>query len=1079
MNKMRNSLRCRILGLLAITACAAESSPVKLADLRCEYLKDPLGIDSPNPRLSWVITSDQRSEKQSAYQVLVASSEDALTKDAGDFWDSGKVASDQSILVPYAGKELGSRMVCFWKVRVWDGRGQASPWSKSASWSMGLLNPEDWKAQWIGHPIDPALADAGKDKVTGKAKERPPIPAYYLRKEFTLPGGIRRATAWVCGLGFFELQVNGRKIGDHLMDPALSLYPKRAFYVTFDVTKELASGPNALGVTLGSGRFYFMRRTFGFPRLLMQLEVEHKDGTVTRVVSDGSWSCTDQGPIRSNQEYDGETYDARMEMPGWDRPGFTGSGWIQAEVQQPFPKSQMQAQMIEPMRITERLKPISVTPSPNPGAWLVDFGQNFYGNVKLRVSGKAGDQVSMTAAYSLDKSGKLFTAPNRRAKCTDIYTLKGGGVEEWHPVFVGRGFRRIEVKGFPGTPDASNFEGLAIHSDLESRGGFECSDPLINKLHSNYLWTARSYLRSVPMDPDRDERQGWTGEAKDPESQLWDLGVASFYGKWLDDHRYEQGAGGQLPPVIPSFQPWSGDILWPSTAVLIPETLYDYYGDLSALTRNYKTIKGFVDSGHNRKNKEGVLPTAAYADWCDASAMAPVRKRAVQNGSAPRYECGATPGGLLSTAYQYHNEMVLARFAKLLGKSEDVALYSQRAQATLAAFNAAYLNPATGIYKGSTQTGQALPLMLDMVPKESRDRVIAALIDDIMIGRQGHFSVGLIGTQWLMQTLTKIGRADVAYVLATQTTKPSWGYMVKKGATSIWERWDGDTGDVAMNSEMLLMLAGNLNAWFYQTLAGINVVPEAPGFKKILIKPHPLGDLTWVKAHHDSPYGRIESNWKREGDLFSLEVVIPPNTTASVAMPDKSTHEAGSGKHRFTCKWTPFVPPALNPGLVPAKTLESTEGYIASWMISGPHYQGVRAAALMETAFPPELPEGQAAWLHYDAQQAQGPRILQLGNVFDGIEHATYLKSVLKASAEINDRVEIATEAPVKLWLHGALVSAKTSEANKQVFEVTLRAGDNPLLIKTVQMKPDTLDMSVRLQGTRNGERLDVSTQAQ
>ena len=1060
-----------LLAFLA-TPCHAET---RVGELRCEYLANPLGIDTPNPRLSWVMTSDQRGEKQTAYQVLVASSPEALAKNTGDLWDSGKVPSDQSSHVTYAGKGLISRQQCFWKVRVWDKNGQALPWSKPASWSMGLLKPEDWQAQWIGRPNDPANKD--KDGMS--------LPAHYLRKEFSVPGGIRRATAWVCGLGFFELQINGRKIGDHLMDPALSLYPRRAFYVTFDVTKEVVAGNNAIGVILGSGRYYFKRvaKHFGIPRLLMQLEVEHQDGTVTRILSDGSWSFTDQGPIRANQEYDGETYDARMEMPGWDRSGFTGAGWVPAEVQPPM-KSVLQAQMIEPMRIIERFKPISVTPSPNPGAWLVDFGQNFYGNVKLRVSGKAGDQVSMTAAYSLDKNGKLLTLPNRRAKCTDTYTLKGGGVEEWHPIFVGRGFRRIEVKGFPGTPDASNFEGLVIHTDLKPRGAFECSDPIINQIHRNYLWTARSYLRSVPMDPDRDERQGWTGDtAKAPESQLWDRDVAAFYGKWLDDHRYQFAPKGRLPAVIPSFQEWAGDILWPATAVLIPETLYDYYGDSSAMLRNYAMIKEFVDSGHARKNTVGIIPSATFSDWCDTSVMKPVRKRAIQNGDFINgrqvNECGATPGGLLSTAYQYNHEKILARFATLLGKNEDAALYSQRAKATLVAFNAAYLDPATGIYRGSTQTGQALPLMFDMVPKENRDRVIAALIDDIMIARQGHFSVGLIGTQWLMQALTKIGRPDVAYVLATQTTKPSWGYMVKKGATSIWERWDGDTGDMNMNSEMLLMLAGNLNAWFYQTLAGINIVPEAPGFKKILIHPQPVGDLNWVKAHHDSPYGRIESNWKKEGDSFILDVLIPPNTTASVVLPDATTQEVGPGSHHFTCKWTPFVPPATAMESAPAKALEATEGYIANWMISGPHFQGVTAKALMDTAFPPESPDQPSSWLHYDAQQPQGPRVLQLGNVFDGFEHATYLKTILKAGADIPARLEITTEAPVKVWLHGALVSAKTSETNKQVYEVTLRAGDNPLMIKTAQLKPDILDLSVRFMAAEGGELHGVSAGAE
>ena len=1081
----RSFIRCSIAGLALALAALIPISPARAVDAgaaapmpkpvdpRCEYLKDPLGIDVAAPRLSWKIDAPgAQGVVQSAYQVMVASSEALLGQGKADLWDSGKVETGQSVHVAYAGKPLASRMRCYWRVRIWTPAGTSE--SATAMWSMGLLQPGDWQAQWIGRPEDPAAKD-------GKS-----LPAHYVRKEFSLPAGVRRATAYVCGLGFFELFINGQKVGDHLMDPPITLYTRRAFYVTFDVTKDLQKGANAVGVTLGSGRYYWRGygMNFGLPRLLLQIEAELDDGTLTRLLTDGSWSFTDQGPIRANQEYDGEQYDARMEMTGWDKPGFAGGAhWRPAGVLGPEKSPLLQAPRMEPMRVAERLKPVSITPSPKAGAWIVDFGRNFYGNVKLRVRGNAGDKVSMTAAYSLEKDGNLQTANNRSAKCTDEYILKGGEVEEWHPSFVGRGFRRIEVTGFPGIPDASNFEALVIHTDFEEQGSFECSNQLINQIHQNYLRTARSYLRSLPMDPDRDERQGWTGDtAKALESQLWDFGVAPLYSKWLDDHRYDQKPNGQLPLIVPSLQPWNNpDVLWPATMVLIPETLHDYYGDTDAVVRNYHAIKGFVDFGHLLKDKEGVIPDAVFGDWCDVSATTPRRKRGKQNASADRYECGATAGGLLSTAYQYHHERILERFAKLLGKNEDAVRYGQQAEATRAAFNAHYLDPATGIYRGGTQTGQALPLMFDMVPSENRDRVIAALVDDILIAREGHLSVGLIGTQWLMQALTKVGRPDVAYVLATQTTKPSWGYMVTKGATSIWERWDTDTGDRRMNSEMLLMLAGNLNAWFYQTLAGINVVPEEPGFKKILIKPQPLGDLTWVKASHDCPYGRIESNWNQDGQRFTLNVVIPPNTTATVVMPDGSTHEVGSGANSFQSPLKPFVAAPLDFAVPPARPLQETEGYITSWMITSPFYQGVEAAALFDTPFAPESPGGKAAWLCYQAPQLRGPRIMNLGKVFDGFEHVIYLKSLLHAAKDSPATMEISAQDRVKIWVNGEPVPPTATtppDPGKQLYAVTLRKGENTLLLKALQMKPEELDIAVRLRAADGGELRDVMSRA-
>jgi alpha-L-rhamnosidase len=877
-------------------ACAGWWQPdIVPAELRCEYLENPLGIDVLTPRLSW--TLEVRGQKQTAYQVLVASSEKLLKEGKADLWDSGKVESEKSVHVEYKGKPLASRMQCFWRVRVWtfkaeDGnkkdKVECSGWSKPALWSMGLLKPDDWHAKWIGHPNNLGYQNS--------------LPARYVRKEISLSNQVQRATAYVCGLGFFELSVNGTKIGDHVMDPVLTSYDKRCCYVTFDVTSALKEGSNAIGVVLGNGRFHAPRRHasrfFGNPMLLLQLEVTYTDGTTVRFVSDDSWKVTDQGPIRANNEYDGEDYDARMEMPGWDKPGYDANKWLQAAVVK-APGGVMQAQMMEPMRITEKIKPVSVKPSPKAGNWMVDFGQSFYGTVHLRVQGKTGDRVSLKGAYGLQSDGSLRSQDNRGAKGTDVYTLKGGGKEEWHPIFCGRGFRHVEVSGFPGTPTPENFEGLVIHTDVARVGDFECSNPLINRIHQNMNWGFRAYLRSVPLDPDRDERQGWNGDpAKDSESEAWNLNVAAFYSKWIDDHRYDQKPNGQLPFVTPAFWPWyDADVLWPSTMMLIPEVLYNYYGERSLIERNYAVMKSFVDYGHSLKTPNGFIKHATFCDWCDVSCIGPAGKRLDRYGRPIRWETGATDGGLLSTAYQYKNEKLLTQFARLLARTEDVARYEAQAAKTFEAFNKEYLDPATGVYFGGTQCAQVVPLAFGMVPEASRSRVIAALIDDIMVKRQGHLSVGLIGMQWLMQTLTDIGRADVAYVLVTQTTKPSWGYMIEKGSTTIWERWDTDTGDASMNSEALLILAGNLDAWFYQTLAGINADPAQPGFKHVIIRPQPVGDLTWVKAHHDSPYGRIASSWKREAGNLKLDVTIPANTTATVYVPAKDeTGVTESGK---------------------------------------------------------------------------------------------------------------------------------------------------------------------------------------
>lgn len=885
-------------------AIKSDSSAVPV-DLRCEYLKNPLGIDVVKPRLSWKLkVENQKSEasnvkdtprgvKQMAYQILVASSEELLKEDKADLWDSGKVDSDRSIHVEYAGKPLKSRSDCHWKVRVWTVSSltaeprspTASTWSQSARWTMGLLEAEAWCAKWIGW-----------DKHDGSPEALHPeqrrLPARYLRRDFQTAKTVKRATAYVCGLGLFELRLNGKKMGDHMLDPGLTQYDKRALYVTFDISRELREGANTVGVILGNGRYYAMRthvpflmQNFGFPKLLLQIEVEYEDGTRQTVTSDERWHITDKGPIRANNEYDGEEYDARMELTGWDQPGYDASAWGNAELVG-APKGRLQAQMIEPIRVTEVLEPVAIA-QPKPGMFLVDMGQSFYGTVRLHVNGQAGMRVLMRSAYALNADGTLRIQDNRSAKSADSYTLKGGGDEVWSPCFRGQGYRYVEITGFPGIPTEKNFQGLVMHTDFEPSGAFQCSNDLINRIQKSIRWTQRANLRSVPMEPDRDERQGWLGtQAKDFESNCYNFNMSALLGKWLEDIRLDQLEDGHIPNVSPTFWAmYESGIVWPSNIAILPEIHYDFYGDRRILEANYSALTQWMKFVSRHLKPDFTVDLQKFGDWCDAYSMDGGR------------DTGGTPDALIATAYYFNNCKIAARIAKLLDRPDDVIRFEELAAKIRDGFHQRFYDEKNHTYGPGTQTCDVLPLAFDMVPAQHRAAVAEHLAHQVMVERGGHLSVGMVGAFWLMQVLTDTGHVDVAWTVATKTTRPSWGYMLSKGATTIWERWDTDTRGPGMNSESLLILAGNLNAWFYQTLAGINYDKENPGFKHIILKPQPLGDLSHVKASLNTQYGMICSEWKIENESFIWNVTVPPNTTATVHVPAKDAADVTeSGK---------------------------------------------------------------------------------------------------------------------------------------------------------------------------------------
>jgi alpha-L-rhamnosidase len=879
-----NSRQSRTLALalaivLAPFSFAAMGANLSVDDLRCEYLVNPLGIDATAPRLSWKLVAvrpESRGLSQSAYQIIVAPSEALVSEDKGNLWDSGKVVSSQSLHVAYGGKPLVSHAECWWKVRVWDQNGNVSAWSKPARWTMGMLEAKDWTARWIA-------LDSGEETgdVATLSKDHRRLPARMLRREFHVAGDLRRATAYVCGLGFFDLHLNGQTVSDQLMNPALTGYDRRVCYVTFDLTKDVHPGANAVGVVLGNGRYFAPRRavpvptrTYGYPKLLLQVRLEYADGKVENVVSDNAWRLTTDGPTRSNNEYDGEEYDARREMPGWSLPGFDDSRWSPAAIVQ-APGGTLEAQMIEPIRVCEILKPVALT-NPKPGVFLVDFGQSYYGTVRLKVTGPSGTQVRLHTSFNRTREGLLNAANDRSALNTDVYTLKGQGVETWSPRFKGNATRYAQVEGFPGTPSLDNFEGLVTHTDMEPVGQFTCSNPLINRIYLNARWGTRMQNRSVPMEPDRDERMPWSGHpAKTSESEGYAFNVARFYDHFLHNYRTHQGDDGSLQEILPPYWTFnSKDIIWPSVITVIPDWYYNFYGDLRPLADNFECMKRWVLFHQKTYQKpDYTIDYCNYGDWVDGSWI---------KGTLDKR---TTSRPLMSTAYYYNNCRIVARAARLLGKPGDAAQFADLAENVKAGFHARFFNPKTNRYESETQGSYVFPLAFGLVPEDHRAAVVANFVDEIQIKHKGHTSVGLVGMQWFMQTLTDAGRADVAYSVATQTTRPSWGYMVSKGATTSWERWDTDTQDGGMNGESQKILSGNLEAWLYQTLGGINYDPEHPGFKHVILRPRPVGDLSFVHSSHRSLYGAIISDWKIEAGAFVWNVAVPPNTTATLYVP--------------------------------------------------------------------------------------------------------------------------------------------------------------------------------------------------
>ncbi len=726
--------------------------------------------------------------------------------------------------------------------------------------------------------------------------ERRVLPARMLRNDFQVAGQVKRATVYVSGLGLFEAYLNGEKISHDVLVPALSDYDKRVFYLTYDVTERMKPGNNAIGVILGNGRYFAPRvkvptftRTFGYPKLRLQLEIEYGDGRVQRVVSDESWKLTTEGPVRANSEYDGEVYDARREMPGWSGPGFDARSWQQAKKVE-GPAGVLAAQMIEPVRVAETLRPAKIT-QPSPGVYVFDMGQNMVGWCRLTVSGPRGTQVTLRHAERLREDGTLYLDNLRSAKVTDIYTLSGRGTEVYQPRFTYHGFRYVEVKGFPGKPTLATIEGQEVHDAVEQHADFATSNPLINQIYKNVVWGTKDNYRSMPTDcPQRDERQGWLGDrSEESRGEPYMFDVVAFYGKWVDDIADSQDAKGSISDVSPNYWPfYSDNVTWPSSFIIIPGHVYDQYADLRLIEKHYDGMKKWV--AHMRGFlKDDLMPRDVYGDWC----VPPESPELIHSNDPAR----RTEGPVLGTAYFYYLTRLMARYATLLNKPEDAKEFGDQANRLEAAFNKKFFNEAAAKYSNGSQTSSVLPLAFGMVPQANRQGVVDALVAKINEQNRRHIGTGLIGGQWLMQVLSDNGYADLAYEIASQKTYPSWGYMVNQGASTIWELWNGNTANPAMNSGNHLMLVGDFVTWLYENLAGIRPDPQLPGFRHIIMRPTPVVDLTFVRASHKSPYGEIVSEWRREGNQFTWNATLPANTTGTVYVPANdvaSVHESGT-----------------------------------------------------------------------------------------------------------------------------------------------------------------------------------------
>lgn len=848
------------------------------AQLTCEYARDPQGVDSASPRLAWKLESTGRGELQTACQVLCASTRRLLDRDQGDLWDSGRVESDRTTEVSYSGKPLSSSQQVFWKVRVWNQAGKRSGWSEPGTWTMGLLAQNDWQAHWIG----------AVTRRPGEAVSKTEPQTILLRREFTVRPKLSRALVHVCGLGCYEMSVNGAKVGAALFPPGWTKYDKTCLYETYDVTRLLKPGANAVGLLLGNGmynvvagRYTKFTGTFGPLKAIAQLRLEYADGSTEFIGTDGSWR-THAGPITFSCVYGGEDFDARLEPEGWNRPGADVNDWASAlEVEGPGGLLKGFSCDAPAIGTFEVLKPIDAK-ELKPGVTVYDLGQNASLMPRLKVRGAAGDVVRIKPAELVKADGSLDRGSCGGGESYWQYTLAGKGPETWFPKFFYHGCRYLEVERRGAKtgqwPVIESIEGVVVHSRAEPVGEFECSNQLFNRVHRLVRWAQRSNMMSVMTDCPHREKLGWLEEDHlNGPSLRYNFDLARLFTKMMNDMADSQLDNGLVPDIAPEYVQFNGGFRdspeWGSALLLVAWQQYEFTGDLDLLRRYYEGMKRYVAYLGSRSQEH--IVSHGLGDWYDI-------------GPKPPGVAQLTPVPLTATAFYYYDTWVLAQTARLLGKSDDARQFGQLAAEIKVAFNHKFYHPATAQYATGSQCANAIALVMDLAPAADRAKILDQIVADVR-QRGNALTAGDVGYRYLLRALADGDRSDVIFDINNQSEKPGYGFQLKQGATSLTEAWDAGRGS-SQNHFML----GQIIEWFYHDLAGIRGDPAGPGFKKIIIKPAVVGDLAFVRASYNSIHGPIKSEWRREGNALTLKVTIPPNTTATVWMPGLS----GTGDER-------------------------------------------------------------------------------------------------------------------------------------------------------------------------------------
>ena len=863
--------------LILLLACfgAYCQAQLKVENLLTENLTNPISIDAAAPRFSWRIDeSEKRNVMQTAYELIVNTNPDP--KKGKPVYNSGKVNTDQSVYVDYKGTPLLSGQKYYWHVKVWDNYGKSSDWSEPASFGMGMLMPSDWKAQWI---------------TPGYVEDSVNRPSPLFRKPFRLDKKIKSATAYITAHGLYEAHINGKRVGTAYLTPGWTSYNKRLQYQAYDVTELLKPGENAVGVTLGNGWY---RGYIGFdPKpnlygkdiaLLFQLEITYTDGSKATIISDGSWKSS-TGPVRFAEIYYGATIDNRMQQNNWSNAGFDDKAWSGVKPMD-YPKNILVATVNEPVRKHETFKPVKIFTTPK-GEKVIDFGQNLVGWVQMKAMGNAGDIIKLSHAEVIDRDGNFYTENLRTARSQDEYILKGCTMETFEPQFTWQGFRYVKVEGYPGDLNPENFTAVALYSDMPETGTFSCSNTLINQLQHNIQWGQKGNFLDVPTDcPQRDERLGWTGDAQVfSRTASFNMNVNNFFAKWLRDVAADQYANGSVPHVIPnviaqgSTTGPGGSTGWADVATIIPWNMYLAYGDKRILENQYNSMKAWVNYMMNQSKNDLWNTGEHFGDWLFFS-----RNDDTDGSSA------ITSKYLIAQCFYAYSTQLLINAANVLGKKEDADYYTALLARVKGAYLKEYVTP-NGLISSDTETAYVLALEFDMLPDTLRQSAATRLVNSIR-RYNNHLTTGFLGTPYLCHVLSRFGHADVAYQLLLQDTYPSWLYPVKMGATTIWERWDGIKPDGTFETPTMNSYNhyayGAIGDWMYRVTAGIDTKTDAPGYKHIIIKPTPVGNLNNVAADYQTYYGKISSHWTITDGNIAMDVEIPANTTATVYIPSNN-----------------------------------------------------------------------------------------------------------------------------------------------------------------------------------------------